>query len=701
MPPATTARKKPQGIPVAVLGVIVILVCMSLIPPASALEKSIPITITAIFNPAKPAAVFTSDVTEGLAPITVNFKDLTPGGPVSWLWSFGDDTTSDLQNPTHTYTATGLYDVSLSVTFAPGGVPTKTEISKYIGAYASSYNLIFNTPGLTGTTDITFIPSQFPGTYTLIGNVLTLTYPVGSPFKELVITFSPAPVTQPDGTITGHVLSATLETKDLAGSLIDGVEQHSIIFNLTAVPPPLSGVQTDTIDEVDPQNLAAFEALAAGSSLTLLDTYYEMFVSTTIPVETITSMGIKMALPSGWNVPDLAIIGVGPGGIIGIIPTNPPTTSGGFIVFNAPSFTGYDTFGLALLQGPPPPPSSGDSSSSEDIAPSAPAAEQAAPAQAAAAAPAAAAPAQQGMEQLAPTQEGTVASQSADLSIDGFSVTSDSGDGKMNLTINRTQVERSGANVTVVNNTVTIVHPMFSIVFVCVKVTEIDGIIHGEDVLSIVPTTTPLQGIISGETVSAWLNTHLYNISSGAMITTSLAEPVNKDINDAFGNALKDAGQDIQAIDYTMTVTKTNITATHSANISMTASPAWVEANGGIDSVYIVRIPDTPTLENPNMDPQVLKTFWVGNDTKGNMIFEAFSPDGLSVFGLVTAKASVTTMEENPNATVAVASKSMVSTNVGMYAWLLSVIEQNPWILVILLAVIAVAAYFGWWKRRL
>jgi len=58
-------------------------------------------------------------------------------------------------------------------------------------------------------------------------------------------------------------------------------------------------------------------------------------------------------------------------------------------------------------------------------------------------------------------------------------------------------------------------------------------------------------------------------------------------------------------------------------------------------------------------------------------------------------------MEENPNATVAVASKSMVSTNVGMYAWLLSVIEQNPWILVILLAVIAVAAYFGWWKRRL
>jgi PKD repeat protein len=692
MQPATTARKKQCGIPVAVLGVIVILVCMSLIPPASALEKSIPITITAIFNPAKPAAQFTSDYTEGLAPLTVTFKDLTTGGPVSWVWSFGDGTTSDQQNPTHTYSASGLYTVSLSVTFALGGVPTKTEVTNYIGAYASSYNLIFNTPGLTGTTDITFIPSQFPGTYTLIGNVLTLTYPDGSPFKELVITFSPAPVTQPDGTITGHVLSATLETKDLAGSLINGVEQHSIIFYLTAVPPPGSGVQTDTIDKVDPQNLAAFVALAAGSGLTLVGTYYEMFVDTTIPANTILSMGIKMALPSGWNSPGITIIGVGPGGNAGIIPTISPTTSGGFIVFNAPSFTGYDTFGLALLRGPALAPSSGDTGGGEDLGP-APAAEQAAQAEAA--------QAQQGMEQLGPTQEGTVASSSVDLSIDGFSVTSDSGDGKMNLTINRTQVEKSGANVTVVNNTVTIVHPMFSIVFVCVKVTEINGIIHGEDVLSIVPTTTPLEGIISGETVSAWLNTRLYNISSGAMITTSLAEPVNKDINDAFGVALKDEGKDIQAIDYTMTVTKTNITATHSANISMTATPAWVEANGGIDSVYIVRIPDTPTLENPNMDPQVLKTTWIGNDTKGNMIFEAFSPDGLSVFGLVTAKATVTEMEENPNATVAVASKSMVSTNVGMYAWILSVIEQNPLILVILLAVIAVLAYFGWWKRRL
>jgi hypothetical protein len=82
--------------------------------------------------------------------------------------------------------------------------------------------------------------------------------------------------------------------------------------------------------------------------------------------------------------------------------------------------------------------------------------------------------------------------------------------------------------------------------------------------------------------------------------------------------------------------------------------------------------------------------------------FVGLSKDGLSVFGLVTAKATVTEKAENPNATVVVASKSMVSTNVGMYEWLLSTLEQNPVILVIVLAVVAaLVAYFGWWKRRL
>ena len=42
------------------------------------------------------------------------FTDNSTGSPTSWSWNFGDGTTSNLQNPTHTYTA-GTYTVSLTI----------------------------------------------------------------------------------------------------------------------------------------------------------------------------------------------------------------------------------------------------------------------------------------------------------------------------------------------------------------------------------------------------------------------------------------------------------------------------------------------------------------------------------------------------------------------------------------------------------
>ncbi|MBK7965769.1 MAG: M36 family metallopeptidase [Bacteroidetes bacterium] len=47
---------------------------------------------------------------------TISFTDNSQFIPQSWLWSFGDGTTSTLQNPTHTYSASGVYNVQLLVT---------------------------------------------------------------------------------------------------------------------------------------------------------------------------------------------------------------------------------------------------------------------------------------------------------------------------------------------------------------------------------------------------------------------------------------------------------------------------------------------------------------------------------------------------------------------------------------------------------
>ncbi len=63
-------------------------------------------------------AEFTTDVTDGLAPLRVTFTDLSVGtnAITGWLWDFGDGMSSILQNPVHTYQNGGAFDVALTVT---------------------------------------------------------------------------------------------------------------------------------------------------------------------------------------------------------------------------------------------------------------------------------------------------------------------------------------------------------------------------------------------------------------------------------------------------------------------------------------------------------------------------------------------------------------------------------------------------------
>jgi len=87
------------------------------------------INVTAILA---PVTSFTADVTSGTAPLTVQFTDTSTNSPVSWEWTFGDGSSSTLQNPLHTYTSAGPYSVTLSATNA-GGSRTATT-SNYITA---------------------------------------------------------------------------------------------------------------------------------------------------------------------------------------------------------------------------------------------------------------------------------------------------------------------------------------------------------------------------------------------------------------------------------------------------------------------------------------------------------------------------------------------------------------------------------------
>ncbi|GAI18242.1 unnamed protein product, partial [marine sediment metagenome] len=56
-------------------------------------------------------------------PVIINFTDMSTAindSIVSWIWDFGDGATSNVQNPVHTYSSPGTFDVTLVVTNSTG-----------------------------------------------------------------------------------------------------------------------------------------------------------------------------------------------------------------------------------------------------------------------------------------------------------------------------------------------------------------------------------------------------------------------------------------------------------------------------------------------------------------------------------------------------------------------------------------------------
>jgi PKD repeat protein len=69
----------------------------------------------------KPNAEFSTDITWGKAPLTIQFTDKSTGSPTEWEWNFGDGSKIiRIENPTHTYEEVGVYTVKETVTNEAG-----------------------------------------------------------------------------------------------------------------------------------------------------------------------------------------------------------------------------------------------------------------------------------------------------------------------------------------------------------------------------------------------------------------------------------------------------------------------------------------------------------------------------------------------------------------------------------------------------
>lgn len=79
-----------------------------------------------------PVANFTATPRMGRVPLRVQFNDTSGNDPFRWHWDFGDNSTSDEQNPRHRYSTVGTYNVSLTATNLAGS-NTTTRV-QYISA---------------------------------------------------------------------------------------------------------------------------------------------------------------------------------------------------------------------------------------------------------------------------------------------------------------------------------------------------------------------------------------------------------------------------------------------------------------------------------------------------------------------------------------------------------------------------------------
>jgi hypothetical protein len=131
--------------------------------------------------------------------------------------------------------------------------------------------------------------------------------------------------------------------------------------------------------------------------------------------------------------------------------------------------------------------------------------------------------------------------------------------------------------------------------------------------------------------VASKVSLELNTLPEGANIKVTTSRQADPEADSAFQLAAANAGMENISIAYTINIEKTNLqngTDIESASITMVAGREWVEANGGIDAVRIIR------YDNETGTTQVLETRFLGYDNQGRAIFEGISPDGLSVFGL-------------------------------------------------------------------
>jgi len=116
-------------------------------------------------------AAFSESISNPIVGDTIEYTDSSYSGQdatiISWLWDFGDRTTSDLQHPTHTFKSTGTFSVTLIIKNSCGKISSATRSTTVKDAKSdcekpsARFSFTPNSPDVN--VPISFIDASLPG----------------------------------------------------------------------------------------------------------------------------------------------------------------------------------------------------------------------------------------------------------------------------------------------------------------------------------------------------------------------------------------------------------------------------------------------------------------------------------------------------------------------------------------------------------